>query len=127
MDISFGDVDWNDRLRFGKKGKHVLVTDVGVFRNCSLEPRDISYAILDPSKAERGWIQYDIEVSEDLYAKRCVVVGRMSYEDEHRLRNKKYYILVVRLTSVDGEYRRVGVGWIQSDYVVRQRLSVRVV
>ena len=40
--------------------------------------------------------------------------------DEHGLRDKKYYILVVRPTSVDGEYTRIGVGWIQSDYVVRQ-------
>ena len=43
-----------------------------------------------------------------------------------RLDVKEYYILVVRPTSVDGEYKRVGVGLIQSDYVVRQRFNVRV-
>ena len=132
MEIPFGCVDWNIKLRFNeeyehvffnKKEKHMLVTDVGVFRNCSLEQRDTSYAILDSSKAERGWIQYDIEASEDLQAERCVVVGRES----QGLKNKKYYILVVKPTSVDGEYTRVGVGWVQSDYVVRQRLNVRVV
>ena len=123
MGIAFSCVDWNVGLRFNKKGKDALVTSVGVFRNCSLEQRDTSYAILDLSKAERGWIQYDIEASEDLQAERCVVVGR----DSLGLRNKKYYILVVRPTSMDGEYTRVGVGWIQSDYVVRQRLDVRVV
>jgi hypothetical protein len=123
MEIPFNCLDWNVELRFNKKGKDALVTNVGVFRNCSLEQRDTSYAILDSSKAERGWIQYDIEASEDLQAERCVVVGRAS----QWLRNKKYYILVVRPTSVDGEYTRVGVGWIQSDYVVRQRLNVRVV
>ena len=123
MEFSFGCVEWNVELRFNKKGKDALVTNVGVFRKCSLEQRDTSYAILDSSKAERGWIQYNIEASEDLQAERCVVVGRES----QWLRNKKYYILVVRPTSVDGEYTRVGVGWIQSDYVVRQRLNVRVV
>jgi hypothetical protein len=139
MDIPFGDVDWNGKLQFNKehkyvffnifkrKGRHALVTDIGVFQNCSLERRDISHAVLDSSKVERGRIWYDIEASEDLHTKRCVVVGRNSREDEHGPRNKKYYILVVRLTSVDGEYTRVGVGWIQSNYVVRQRLNVRVV
>ena len=138
MDIPFGDVDWNIKLQFNKerkhvfnifkrKGRHALVTDIGVFRNCSLEQRDIIYAVLDLSKAERGQIWYDIESSGDLYTERCVVVGRNSREDEHGPRNKKYYILVVRLTSVDGEYTRVGVGWVQSNYVVRQRLNVRVV
>lgn len=122
MDIPFGDVDWNDKLRFNifkREERHALVTDIGVFRNCSLEQRDTRYAILDDSSGEkRGWIQYDIEANRDLHTKWCVVVGR---------RNKKYYILVVRLTSVDGEYKRVGVGQIQSDYVVRQRLDIRVV
>ena len=137
MDIPFGDVDWNIKLQFNKerkhvfnifkrKGRHALVTDIGVFRNCSLEQRDISYAVLDSSKAERGRIWYDIEASGDLHTEWCVVVGR-NCKDEHGPRNRKYYILVVRPTSVDGEYTRVGVGWIQSDYVARQRLNVRVV
>jgi hypothetical protein len=122
IEIPFNCVDWNVELRFNKKGKDALVTNVGVFRNCSLEQRDTSYAILDSSKAEKGWIQYDIEASEDLQAEQCVVVGRAS-----QWSGNKYYILVVRPTSVDGEYTRVGVGWIQSDYVVRQRLNARVV
>jgi len=135
MDIPYGDVGWNNRLQFdrkykrmffSKKGKHALVTDVGVFQNCTMEQRDVSYTILNSSK-DIGRIQYDIEASKDLHTELCVVVGRESYEDEPGLWNKKYYILVVRPTSVDGEYTRVGVGWIQSGYVVKQRLNVRVV
>ncbi|KAH7061846.1 heterokaryon incompatibility protein-domain-containing protein [Paraphoma chrysanthemicola] len=134
MDIPFGKVDWMVSLRFNKNHKFgwfnknqksTLVTDIGVFRNCSLEKRDISYAILDSSKAERGWIRYDVEAIEDLDAERCVVVGKDSFEN--RLEPRKYYILVVRPTSVDKEYTRVGVGWIRSDYVTRQRLNMRVV
>ena len=135
MDIPFGEADWNDNLRFdkkhkyalfNKKGKHALITDIGGFRNCSLEQK----AILDSSKTKRGWIQYDIDGGEDLHSERCVVVGRKSDEDdedEHGLKNKEYYILVVRPTSRDGEYERAGVGLIQSDYVLRQRLNVRVI
>jgi hypothetical protein len=134
MDIPFGEVDWMVSLRFNKKHKYgwfnkkekpALVTYIGVFQNCGLEKRDISYAILDSSKAERGWIRYDVEASEGLEADHCVVVGREAYENKFGL--WKYYILVVRLTSVDNEYTRAGVGWIQSDFVTRQRLNVRIV
>jgi len=117
MDIPFGTVDWMVSLRFDEKHKYgwwfnkngnpALVTDIGVFQNCGLEKRDISYAILDSNKAERGWIRYDVEASEGLDAEQCVVVGRDAYKNELRLR--KYYILVVRPTSVDNEYTRVGV------------------
>ncbi|KAF2678911.1 HET-domain-containing protein [Lentithecium fluviatile CBS 122367] len=105
MDIPFEEVDW-----------------------MKMERRDTSYAILDSSKAERGWVWYDVEASEDLDAERCVVVGREDWEAfENKLGLRKYYILIVRPTSVDNEYTRVGVGWIQSDYVTRQRLNMRVV
>jgi len=40
---------------------------------------------------------------------------------------KEYYILVIRPTSIDGEYKRVRVRLIKSDYIVRQRFNVRVV
>jgi hypothetical protein len=132
MDLSFSEVDWMVSLRFNKKhkygwfnkkGKPALITDIGVFQNCGLEKRDTSYAILDSGKAERGWIRYDFEASEGLDAERCVVVGREAYENELW----KYYILVVRPTSVANKYTRVGVGWIQSDYVTRQRRNMRVV
>ena len=127
MDIPYGDVNWNNRLQFDEKYRHALVTDVGLFQNCTMEQRDVSYAILNSSK-DIGRIQYDIEASKDLHTELCVVVvGRGSYEDELGLWNEKYYILVVRPTSVDGEYTRVGVGWIQSGYVVKQRLDVRIV
>ncbi|KAF2191663.1 hypothetical protein K469DRAFT_746161 [Zopfia rhizophila CBS 207.26] len=85
MNIPFGDVDWNDKLRFNEEHKHALDTDIGVSRNCSLEQRDISYAVFDSSKAERRRIWFDIESSGDLHTERCVVVGRGSLEDEHGL------------------------------------------
>ena len=37
---------------------------------------------------------------------------------------KEYYILVIRPISVDSKYKRVGVGLIQSNYIVRQRFNV---
>jgi len=69
---------------------------------------------------KRGWIQYNVEVSKDLREEQCVVVGRKRGIDE-------YYVLIIRSTGVDGEYKRAGVGLIQSDYVVGQRTNIWVV
>ena len=124
IDIPFGTVNWIDNLQFDKGHELALITDVGEFRDCTMEPDGKHYAILDFGGTKRGWIQYDVEEDKDLFKERCVVAGKKS--GWHRLDVKEYYILVVRPTSVDGEYKRVGVGLIQSDYVVRQRFNVRV-
>ena len=166
MDIPFGTVDWIDNLRFDKEHKLALITDVGEFRDCTMELDGKDYIIWDFSRTKRGWIQYDVVVGKksnkdffkkrcvvvgkksnkdlfkkrsvvvgksnkdifkkDIFKERCVVVGKKSNKDGNRLDIKEYYILVVRPTRVDGEYKRVGVGLIQSDYVVRQRFNVRV-
>lgn len=124
-DIPFGEVDWITSLRFDQKREHALVAEVGKFRDgMKLNGK---HTILDSGDKERGWIQYDVngkgEESRDLCEERCVVVGKKADEIA-----KRYYILVVKLTNeIEGEYRRVGVGLIQSDYVVRQRIDVRVV
>jgi len=91
-----------------------------------MEPDGKRYAVFDFGRIKRGWIQYDVEEGGDLCKERCVVAGKKSNKGFDRL-GVEYYILVVRPTSVDDEYERVGVGLIQSGYVVRQRLNVRVV
>lgn len=134
MDIPFSSVEWvrslefNKRYkyrRFIKKWKPALVTDTGSFRKCNIEQRGTSYAFLDLTGAERGRIQYDIETHERLDAEGCVVIGRDSRE--YNAAKKKYYVLVVRPTGMENEYTRVGAGWIQGDYVVRQGVQALVV
>ena len=126
MDIPFGTVDWINNLRFDKEREPALITDIGEFRDCTMKPNGKRYVVLDVDGKKRGWIQYDVEEGEDLCNERCVVAGKKPSKDEDRLDVKEYYILVIRPTSVDSEYKRVGVGLIQSDYVVRQRFNVRV-
>ncbi|KAF2807991.1 HET-domain-containing protein [Mytilinidion resinicola] len=124
-DISFGTVDWIVNLRFDEECKHALIADVGKFQDGMKQCG--KYAVLDSGGVERGWIQYDIEKDKDeedkdLCEERCVVVGKTKKVAT------KYYILVVRPTKVvSGEYRRVGVGLIRSNCVVRERLGVRIV
>jgi hypothetical protein len=124
MDIPLGKVDWIDHLRFDEEREcdHAIISNLWTFQNCTMGHYGAQYAVLDSDGAKRGWIQYDTEGSEDLHKEQCVVVGKKSDRDI-----EEYYVLVIRSTSVDGEYRRIGVGLIQSDYVVGQRTNVRVV
>jgi hypothetical protein len=124
MSIAFGTVDWNKNLRFDTEIDHALVTDVGNFQACTLKQEEMHHAILDLSGIQRGWVKYDIGSGGDICKEQCVVIGRKSNDLENE---KEYYMLVVRPTSVDREYNRAGVGLIQSGFVLRQRLEVRIV
>jgi hypothetical protein len=127
MDIPFGTVDWIDNLRFDEERELALIANLGKFLDCTIQLDGKHYAILDSGGMKRGWIQYDVEDGKDFCKERCVVVGKQLNMDVDKLDVKEYYILVVRPTSVDGEYERVGVGRVRSDYVVRYRLNVQVV
>lgn len=120
MDIPLGKVDWTDHLLFDEEREcnHAIIANLWAFQNCMIEVHEAQYAVLDPNGVKRGWIHYDDEGGEDRRKEQCVVVGRVSNE---------YYVLAVRSTGVDGEYRRTGIGLIQSDYVVGQRADIRVV
>ena len=67
---------------------------------------------------KRGWIQYNIKEGKDLFKEQYIVARKKSskdkdkIEDRDRLDVKEYYILVIRPTSVDSEYKRVRVGLI---------------
>jgi len=122
MDTPLGGVDWIDHLRFDEEREHdhAIITNLWTLQNCTIKLHEAQYAVLDPNGVKRGWIQYDVEDGNDLREEQCVVIGmkRHSYE---------YYILAVRSTGADGEYKRTGVGLIQDDYVVGQRIDIRVV
>lgn len=123
MDITLGEVDWFDHLHLDEECgcDDAIITNLWTFQNCRIGLHGAQYAVLDPNGVKRGWIQYDVESGKDLREEQCVVVGRNS--EGHF----EYYVLVVTSTGVDGEYRRTGVGMIQSDYVVGQRANIRVV
>ncbi|KAF2175868.1 hypothetical protein K469DRAFT_723786 [Zopfia rhizophila CBS 207.26] len=123
MKVPF-DVEWIDNLRFDDERKLALIADVGKFRKCTIEPDKRCHAILDFGGVKRGWVQYDVEEIVDLRKVQCVVIARYW---ENRSLVKKYSILVVRPTGVDGEYDRVGSGMIHSDCMVREALNMRIV
>ncbi|KAH7111797.1 heterokaryon incompatibility protein-domain-containing protein [Dendryphion nanum] len=138
VDIPLGRVDWIDQLRFDEECEyhHALISNLWTFQNCTTGLYKAQHVVLDSDGAKKGWIQYDIEGGKDLRREQCVVVGRKhKFEgdvetedgDCSALGAEEYYILVIRPTGVDREYKRIGVGLIQSDCVVGQRINVRVV
>jgi hypothetical protein len=121
-ELYVGQAHWITSLRLDKDRdcNHALIADVGVFKHCKMKLDGVRYAVFDLSETKRGWICYDVEDGKNLLKEHCVVVG--SIKD-----SEYYYILVVRPTTVDGEYERVGMGQVSKTCLVRIRDSVRVV
>jgi hypothetical protein len=117
--IRFGQMRLITGLRFDEHCEHALIADVGKFQDCRMELDRGRYAVIDLSNTKRGWISYDVEDGKKLLEEHCVVVGSTDSND--------YYILVVRPTSVDGEYERVGIGQVSRNCLVRKQVNVRVV
>ena len=127
IDIPFSTVNWINNLRFNKGRELILITDIGEFWDYIMELDRKHYTILDFGRTKRGQIQYNVKEGEDLFKERYVVARKKSSKYRDILDVKEYYILVVRPTNIDSEYKRVRVGLIQSDYVVRQRSNVQVI
>ncbi|KAF2795847.1 hypothetical protein K505DRAFT_335682 [Melanomma pulvis-pyrius CBS 109.77] len=121
--VSFNIVEWNVNLRFDEECEHALMADLGSFRDrLSLDGK---HDVFELNGVERGWVRYDMknkDQSKHLCDERCVPAGKMTRGGGPEM----YYVLVFRPTR-DSEYSRVGVGMSQSEYVVRDRSSGRVV
>jgi hypothetical protein len=116
------DVRWQKELRFDTERKDALIGSSGKFRKCTITQEATRCVISDSGGTERGWVQFDIDDKTDIDILRCVIVGRIGKGPE-----VKYFILVVQSTTTDGEYKRVGVGLIQSSYVSKLVDGIRIV
>lgn len=79
-----------------------------------------SHKITNSSSEEVGWVQYDVEDGQNFHLEGSAVIG-MSKASEAGLHN--YHVIILR-QKADNEYRRIGYGVIQWDYVVRQRSDI---
>jgi hypothetical protein len=121
-ELPVGQAHWITSLRFDKDRdcNHALIADVRVFKDCKMKFDGVRYAVFDLSETNRGWICYDVEDGKNLLEEHCVVVGST-------VNSENYYILLVRPTTVDGEYERVGMGEVAKNCLVRIQANVRVV
>jgi hypothetical protein len=120
IEIPFNQVQWVTNLCFDPDRKDALIADVGKFQDCRIELDGNYFAIIDLLATKKGWIRYDVEDGKNLLEEHCVVVGS-------KVNREDYYILLVRPTTVDGEYERVGIGQVSKNCLVRTRANVRVV
>lgn len=114
IDVSFGEMQWIDSIRFDKETEKAIIATLWVFRE----------------GAGKGHIHYDLGEVNRLDDEYCVVVGKTVPKSAYKPNSPsstEYHILVVVPTGVDGEYRRVGAGTVHCSHVVRQRAGVRVV
>jgi hypothetical protein len=124
IEVEVGSVSWVGELAFdNERDSAALIADVGKFWKCTLKPDGDHYTISNFFGQKRGWVQYDVESDREGHKKQCVVVGRT----EEKAIKDHYYILVVVPTGEDGEYKRVGVGMIQTGCVEKLRAHVRIV
>lgn len=114
IDVSFGDMEWADSIRFDEERTEAIIATLWVFGE----------------GAAKEHIHFDLGEADRLDDEYCVVVGKKVPKSGYEHNNPsstEYYILVVVPTGVDGEYRRVGAGTVHCSHVVRQRAGVRVV
>jgi hypothetical protein len=125
LNVEFGSVSWGNALAFdAERDSTALIAGIGKFRHCKMEFNGDSCIILDISANDKaGWVRYDIESGADGLENHCVVVGKT--EDNNA--TQQYYVLVVVSAGKDGEYRRVGVGMVETGCVERVRSDVRIV
>lgn len=115
---------WFEYLHFDEKGgcDHAIRSHLWTFRDCTLEPESYPCKLVNSNGVCMGQIVYDDNDRKEFLEERCVVIGR-----ERELKFFRYYILVVRPTGVDGEYKRVGMGMVQDECVVGERADIRII
>jgi hypothetical protein len=130
INVEFGDMAWINSIRFDKNREEAIIASLWAFREWTLVHCGLYHDVQDLNRETKGRIHFDLgggHIIDELY---CVVVGRnmpIRASGVNDTASSEYYILVVRTTGVDGEYRRVGAGTIHHSHVVRQRTDARVV
>jgi hypothetical protein len=131
--VSFVGVSWikPDHLQFNQERTGAVTASLGEILGCTTRPCENCIARLcetrhelEEAGEERGWVQYDFKGNEKLDTIQCAIIGSKRATDDCPA---EYYILLVRPTGADGEYKRVGVRQVQSGCVARQRKSILLV
>jgi len=123
-------VNWATDLRFDNDNKSALIASVRIFQNCTTEQENNRHIIWDSRRVKRGWIRYDVETNVDLHGMRCVCLGKFRWRGklwERQFGRVRYYMLVVRPTSVNGEYERIGLGVAETSCVGEKALNMKIV
>ncbi|KAF3031213.1 hypothetical protein E8E12_001177 [Didymella heteroderae] len=145
-----GAVDWftnpflrmfnNPKVRFHETRDEALVMDLANFQECTFEigtqvdndgvPGDIHDVVwVYQEGLYRGSLLLDTNqaMQKEFRTFRCVVIGKLEIDHVVRTPPQEYIVLVVLPTAVDGEYRRIGMGRVHQNLVVKERDEVLLV
>lgn len=136
--VPFRGVSWI-KLQFNHERNGVVPASLGEIvgcsarrcKNCTARLCEARHEVVEAG-VKRGWVQYDFEGDKEPNAIECVVIGSETATDDGP---DQYYILLVRPTGADDqykrirdhEYKRIGVGQVQSSCVARQRENILLV
>lgn len=115
-------MDCRTDLSFKGNQKNTLsAAEVAEFKDCEMEGEETTKILKRGRGKIVGWMRYDrIDDIPEFHLQKCIVVGRNG--------NVKgtYYVLVVSPTSKH-EYTRIGIGEIESSYLLRIEGKVSVI
>lgn len=142
----------NTNLSFHQQQKEVVNADLAVFVGCTLQLEDGRCMLRDDAGHERGVLQFDVQHPEKLESLHCIVVAKVTEGDvwdqlarkgmqpipkvpkgiisglrEIKVGAEPWLVLAVVPNGKNDEYRRVGVGSVCGDYVVKVQDLVRLV
>lgn len=131
MGLLHPEVHWAKDVKLEWDEKPVLAAIVRSFRNCTFKHKDtgINDNPLDlVSDSEvRGQIWYDDQGNGNLDDDKGVILGQnlpsnLNWKD-------MFYVLIVRPTDAESEYKRAGVGWVTLgyDHIEEQGVKARIV
>ncbi|KAF2132481.1 HET-domain-containing protein [Dothidotthia symphoricarpi CBS 119687] len=104
-----GKIKLNRRIAFQKDRRDALVADLGAFVNCTLKPETDYYVLQDGTGIMKGWLKPD------------------EYTDRREI--EQYAVMAV-VSNGDGdgdEYRRIGIGEVESSCIVKVQDTVYIV
>lgn len=108
------------KLCFGNES-HKIIGELGELQNCNVQTNGIECVVTNYVGEQKGWLKYDTRDGVQRSSKQFIMVGRESK------RNARYHILVIERTTVDDEYIRVGVGWVNRSFASKLGRVVTIV
>lgn len=142
----------NTNITFHRERKEALNTDLAVFVGCTLELEDGRCILRDDARIAKGVLRFDIEDAEKLESLHCIVVARVTGGDiwdqmarkamqpipkvpngavsglrKLEAEDEPWLVLAVVPTGRSNEHRRVGIGSVCSDCVLKVQDHVQLV
>lgn len=123
---------FNDNLSFNPLRTDAIDVDLGVFFGCEAEVKDDCCILRATIGAGGEVLRFDVRDTEALDNLHCVVIAKVRHTIEGRQAHgndsrELYAVLMVVPTGMQDEYRRVGIGKVPIDWVIKVQDKIQLV